>query len=188
MNVFSYNVGIEDLVELSLHRLRSNPQVRLQARLLNLVVPLIIFLGSIGTVYLLDSDKQLTLIDWVVPVALAVFMIFLFPRSFDSNLRKRLDAQLKAGPEKDMAGKYTAKILPELIVQTFKGRELRAPWTAISKVDSTDAYVFILVDETQAIIMPRRGFASAQEYDQAKALVVQYGRKGADSNTTLTPR
>ncbi len=177
MQVFNYNVKIEDLIELSLYRLRTNPQVRLQARVLNLVVPLIIFLGSIGTVYLIDGDKQLTPLDWVVPCVLAVFMIFLFPRSFDSNMRKRIAAQLKGGPEKDLAGSYSAKIMPQLIVQTFKGREIRAPWTAVGQVDATDKHIFVLVDETQAMVIPREGFASADQYDQARALVMQYRQR-----------
>ncbi|NTW97993.1 MAG: YcxB family protein [Oscillochloris sp.] len=176
MQVFNYDVGMDDLVELSLYRLSTNPQVRLQARVLNLVVPLVIFLGSIGTVYLLDADKQLTLLDWIVPSVLGVFMLFLFPRTFTSNLRKRVAAQLNEGPEKSLVGKYTAKIMPELIVQTFKGREVRAAWTAVSQVGSTNQHTFVLIDETQAIIIPRAGFADAQQYDQARALVAQYQR------------
>jgi hypothetical protein len=176
MQVFNYNIKIDDLIELGVYRLRSNPQVRLQTRVLNLVVPIVIFLGSMGTVYLLDSDKQLTLIDWIVPCVLVVFMIFLFPRTFDSNIRKRIAAQLKEAPEKDMVGKYTAKVMPELIVQTFKGQEIRAPWTAVSQVGSTDQHIFILVDETQGIVIPRAGLASAEQFDQLKSLVLQHRR------------
>jgi len=194
MQVFNYNVRIEDLIELSLYRLRSDPAVRIQARVLNLIVPLVIFLGSIGTVYMLDADKQLTLLDWIVPCVLAVFMIFLFPRTFDSNMRKRIGAQLKASPEQELAGRYTAKIAPQLIVQTFKGREIRAPWTAVGKVDATDAHIFVLVDEAQGIVIPRAGFSDEKQFEQAKALVSEYGQKKAqpspapDSYKLLTPR
>jgi hypothetical protein len=177
MPVFNYNVTTEDLVELNLSRLRANPSAQLQARALQLLVPLVIFLASIGTVYLLDADKQLTPLDWVVPCVLGVTMVLLFPRRFESNLRKRVAEQLVAGQGEDLAGKHTANILPALIVQSCKGREIRAPWTAIEQVTLTDAHIFILVDDTQAIVIPRQGFATPKQYEQAKALVAQYQQK-----------
>ncbi|MEI7645016.1 MAG: YcxB family protein [Chloroflexales bacterium] len=176
MPVFNYNVKAEDLIELNLNRLRIDPRAQLQTRGLQLLVPLAIFLASIGTVYLLDSDKQLMPIDWVVPCVLAAIMLFIFPRRFEANIRKRIATQFTAGPDKDLAGKYTASILPALIVETSKGREVRAPWTAINQVTITGAHIFIFVDKSQAIVIPRQGFADAKQYEQAKALVAQYQR------------
>ncbi|MEI6777204.1 MAG: hypothetical protein WCK70_09895 [Chloroflexales bacterium] len=174
MPVFHYSVKTEDLIELGLQQLRANPRAQLQARILHLLVPIAMFLASLGTVYLLDSDKQLMPIDWVVPCVLAVFMLFLFPRRFENNIRKRIAMQIAQGPGKDGAGAYTVTILPNLIVQTAKGREVRAPWTAIGQTAMTDAHIFILVDDSRAIVIPRQGFADTKQFDQVKALVAQY--------------
>ncbi len=176
MPVFTYNVKTEDLIELDLQRLRANPRAQMQARGLQLLVPLVIFLASLGTVYLLDSDKQLMPIDWIVPCVLGVAMIVLFPRRFESNIRKRIAAQLAEGLGKDLTGTYTATIKPALIVQTAKGSEIRVPWTAIGTITITDAHVFILVDDSRAIVIPRQGFADAKQYEQVKVLVMQYQR------------
>ncbi|MEI7770054.1 MAG: YcxB family protein [Chloroflexales bacterium] len=186
MPVFNYNVKTEDLVELSLNRLRGDPSAQLQARGLQLLVPFAIFLASIGTVYLLDADKQLTPLDWVVPCVLGVAMVVLFPRRFETNLRKRLAAQFGDGQGSDLVGKHTANILPTMIVQSARGREIRAAWTAIDQITIAAAHIFVFVDDSQAFVIPRQGFADPRQYEQAKALVTQYQR--ADSNTSLTPR
>jgi hypothetical protein len=178
MPVFTYTVKTEDLVELNFNRLRSDPRAQLQARGLQLLVPFVIFLASLGTAYLLDSDRQLMPIDWIVPSVLGIAMVFFFPRRFEANLRKRLAAQLEAEQSKDRVGKHTANILPAMIVQTSRGAEVRAPWTAIGQIIITDDHMFIIVDELRGIVIPRQGFADATQYDQAKALVAQYQRKG----------
>lgn len=178
MHIFSYNVTIDDLVELSLNRFRANPTMRLQSNILHFVIPVFIFLASIGTVYLLDADRQLQLIDWIVPCVLAVVMIFLFPRTFEKNLRKRISEQVKQqGDEKDLVGRYTAKLLPEVAVQTFKGKEIRAPWTAVRQTIVTRDHIFLLIDESQAILIPCRGLPSPEHFEQARALVQQYQKK-----------
>jgi hypothetical protein len=177
MPVFTYNVQTEDLIELGLYRFRTDPRLRLQARGFQILVPLVIFLASIGTVYLLDSDKQLMPIDWIVPCVLAVVMVIIFPRSFESNIRKRVAAQFKEGPGKELAGRHTANITPELVIQTSKANELRAPWGAIRQIAITDERIFLFVDDSQAMVIPRQGFTNAKQYDQAKALVTQYQRK-----------
>jgi hypothetical protein len=174
MPVFNYNVKAEDLIELSLYRFRTDPRMRLQTRGFQVLVPLVIFLASIGTVYLLHSDKQLTLIDWVVPCVFAVVMVIIFPRSFESNIRKRVGAQFQTGPGKDLVGRHTANITPELVIQTSRANELRAPWGAIRQIAITDERIFLFVDDSQAMVIPRQGFANAKQYDQAKALVTQY--------------
>ena len=40
----------------------------------------------------------------------------------------------------------------------------------------TDAHVFILVDDSRAIVIPRQGFADTKQYEQVKVLVMQYQR------------
>jgi hypothetical protein len=174
MTVFNYNVKAEDLIELSLCRFRADPLTRLQARGFQFLVPLVIFLASLGTVYLLDSDKQLTPIDLIVPCVLGIVMVFLFPRTFEKNIRKQVAAQFTEGPSKDLVGKHTANILPAMIVQSSKGNETRAAWTAISKIIMTDAYIFMLIDDSQAVVIPRQGFTNVGQYEQARALVTQY--------------
>jgi hypothetical protein len=138
----------------------------------------VIFLASLGTVYLLDSDRQLTLIDWIVPSVLGIAMVLFFPRRFEANLRKRLAAQLEAEKTTDRAGKHTANILPTMIVQTSRGGEIRAPWTTIGQIIITADHVCIIVDEVRGIVIPRQGFADATQYEQAKALVAQHQPKG----------
>lgn len=178
MHVFNYNVTLEDLIELNLQYVNADPRLRLQSSIFHFVVPMIIFLGSLGTIYMLDADKQLVLTDWLVPCVLAVFMLFLFPHTFKSNLRKRVAAQLKGVPEKNMAGKYSAKITPDLVVQTFKSRELRAPWTSMVYTHVTKEHIFLLIDETQGIVIPCKGLPSPEHFEQARALVAQYGTQG----------
>jgi hypothetical protein len=174
MNVFNYHVKVEDLIELSLYRFHTDSRMRLQALILRFLVPLVIFLASLGTVYLLDADKQFTITDWIVPCVLAVVMVVVFPRSFESNLRKRVAAQFKEGPGKELAGRHTVKITPEQIIQTSKASELRAPWGAITTVAITDDYMFLYADDARAVVIPRQGFANAGQYEQARALVAQY--------------
>lgn len=177
MHIFSYNVTIEDLAELSLNRTRFNPAMRLQSNILHFVIPVLIFLASIGTVYLLDADKQLQLVDWVVPCVLVVLMLFLFPRTFEKNLRKRITEQMKQGDEKDLVGRYTTKLLPEVVVQTFKGKEIRVPWTAISQITVTRDHIFLLIDESQAILIPCKGLPSPEHFELARGLVAQFQKK-----------
>jgi hypothetical protein len=173
----NYDVTAEDFIAFNLYHFRHSPALQRQILITRITLSLLVIGLTLGLVYILDRDKQLSLFALFAAVIGGALFFLIYPRLIEPNLRKQLEKMLHEGKNDGVIGQQTLALTPEGIINGTPTGEQKIFWPAVEKVAATAEHVFIYVSALSAAIIPRRNFASESACTAFLQALQQYYRE-----------
>ena len=152
----SYELTLEDVHAFNLHYGRESPVVRRGRLLVRLAMTF--FLAVLLTA--LGWGAHAGAPFWVLGGLILLFWYALFPRRVESMTRSFTERTYRAGRNKGLLGPHVVELTEEGVVERTALRELKVKWEAVERLASSDQHLFIWTSGFNALVVPRRAFAS----------------------------
>ena len=172
--VIQYQSTLEDLLAFNRYHIEHSPSlrryhwyVRIGASVLCVVVGLIMF-------YALEHSFRISPILYAVAIGMGVCAFFVLPPMIWSSTKKRIVRMFQEGQNKGMAAPTTLSIDESGIEANNGLGTSKLLWTAIERLAVTDEYAFLYVSAMNAVVVPKRAFASDAQRQEFVQLVRQY--------------
>ncbi len=145
-----YENSIEDVVAFLEFHTDSSPQVR-RSRLLGMwVVPAVLMVGA--TIAAVAQHR----IGWVVQgMIYGALYLLIYCWLYRRNQRRALEALQTEGRNDAVLCEHILVITPEGLVERTPVSESRLAWSALEKVERTEAYTFVYTQAQGAHVIPR---------------------------------
>jgi hypothetical protein len=170
-----YTVTLEDFVALNLYLTRKSGVGRAGYLTVWLGLPL---LCMVGAAQVLQHDNQPMAFGLM---AVAVFTLVIFPSSYRAALARNARAFVKKLGGRGIIGERTLILSEESLVAISETFRTEARWENMTGVDVVGDYTYIFIAGISALILPRHGCDSDEEYDAARDFAL---RKLADRVAT----
>ena len=151
----TYEVTVDDLVQLNVHHLRSSPAVKLslarqQASIAGFGALSMMFLWMTGGMPLYAA---------AIPMALmTALLVGRLPGRAERGAKALVSRSYSEGRNLGVLGPHRLVMTPEWIVDVNDFIERRIRWEAIERVDASDDHAFLYVGSNSALVVPRRAF------------------------------
>jgi YcxB-like protein len=168
----TYTTTLDDFVALNRHVSQKSSDVRISFLMRWLFPPMI----GVALALVLGVLYDLSSIAWFV-IAVSIVYALIYP-SFsrvwiDQYIRKHLK------PYEKLAGKTTMILGEESLTVINEIARSEMKWKDIERVDVNGDYTFIFLVGKSAAILPKHGFESIKDYEEARDLALA---KVADRN------
>lgn len=108
--------------------------------------------------------------------------LFLFPWSYRRKLKKILAGMISEGRNRTLFGRQRVTIAPEGITKAGDFDRTTIAWSGVERVVKDKDHAFVYISALAAIIVPRRAFSDAVEFDE---FVMKAARYQEEAGTTL---
>jgi hypothetical protein len=157
------NIGFEriqeDFLEFNLFHISHSPTIRRQVLLTQIVMGVLIFVGSTSGIFL--SLGYLSLSIYIVVAIVSILATFAYPYIYRRSAISQAQKMLKEGSNKSLLGRHEISLSSDgIIYKTFAG-ESKLNWQSVEKVLQNDKYVFIYIGAINALVVPKNTFASS---------------------------
>ncbi len=147
-----YDVEVEDLVALTDFHVRHSPAVQRQLTVLRWACAGLAVVGIAGTGWLLGDRVWI----WVAGGAVGATLGFaLFPRWFYRANQRQARRLYSEGRNAGILGRHTLALQPEGLRDTDETGEHFTAWSAVERLELTDAHVFVFTGALSAYVVAR---------------------------------
>ena len=141
-----YERTLEDIIEFNLFHRANSPGLRRRELVTEVVVALLVFIGSLTAGYMLNFDKRvITGFSFVLALLLSFLPFFIFPYVNRADLIQQLRKLTKEGDNRAILGRQTISLTPDNIVVKAQRLESKCMWDSIDKIAQNDKYIFIYI-------------------------------------------
>jgi hypothetical protein len=89
---------------------------------------------------------------------------------------------LSEGDNSAILGHYSSTLSPEGLFFKMVSGEERLNWSAIKKISQNEDYIFLYIGAMNAVIVPKRAFATPQEQQNFLAIIHTHCQPLAKTN------
>ena len=145
-----YENSVEDLVAFLEFHMDSSPQVRRSRLLGTWVIPAVLMVGA--TIAAVSQHR----IGWVViGLIYGVLYLLIYRWLYKRNRRRALEALQTEGRNDAVLCEHLLVITPDELVERTPVSESKFAWSALEKVERTEAYTFVYTQAQAAHVIPR---------------------------------
>jgi hypothetical protein len=122
-----------------------------------------------GIWYLADRERGAplrTFLDLLPLFSGVPLYLLYFPWAYRRKLRKIVDGMVSEGQNRRLFGRHTVVLSPESITESDEFGQTSTVWRGVERVVRAGDHVFIYISALAAIIVPRRAFAGASEFEE----------------------
>jgi len=168
-----YKPSEDDLVALTWLEAKRSPTLRRQYFGTYFGVPTAVAGLWLAVVLLTSEDSAGHIGTGIAVVAFAVFWFFWWPAKYSKTIRKYVQTTLKEGRSRvQLAERHIVCDTLGIKTHTDFGDDT-LKWQAIQRMEETNDRLFLFLAQFSAVVVPRRAFASAQEFQEFVGFVRQ---------------
>lgn len=137
------------------------------------------FLLLVFTVIWYSADRERgtplqTFID-LLPLfsSVPIYLIY-FPWAYRRKLRKLIKGMVSEGRNRGVFCRHRVTVSPEGITDSGEFSQTAIAWPAIERVAWNNDYAFVYTSAVAAIIIPRRAFTTAAEFEEFVGVAYDY--------------
>ncbi len=165
-----YEITKDDLIAFNLYHQRHSPTARRQYLRVWFIPPVVWLLICAGLWYLADRSRgkpAQTFLDLLPLLSGVPIYLLTFPWLYRRKLRKIVDGMVSEGQNRGLLGLHRVTLSPESVTESSAHGQSSTAWRGVERVVSADAhaYIYIYINALAAIIVPRRAFAGAAEFE-----------------------
>ena len=148
----------EDLIEFNLFHISHSPTIRRQVLLTQIVMGVLIFVGSTSAIFLRLGYLSLSIFIFVAVVS--ILGSFVYPYIYRRSAISQAQKLLKEGSNKSLLGYHEISLSSDGIIAKTLAGESKLNWASVEKVIENDKYIFIYIGAINAVVVPKNAFAS----------------------------
>jgi len=151
VSTFNYRLSTEDLIALRLHHALNSETGRSQLRRARINTTIAVLAASIVVIWIASGNP---VTGAVMALLAAVAVWFAFPwswrRALDGSLR-----QMAASDGLGLPGDRSLSTSDDGVAEKGEGPQVSAKWSAVERVDTTPAHIFIYAGRGAEFVVPR---------------------------------
>ncbi len=180
-----FEITRDDLIAFNLHHHYQSSIGRRQYRLVSWVGPSVaLALVSIMVWYFTDwkaASLPRTALDLLPVTGLVAFHFFYVRWAYRRRVRRIITRMVSEGKNRALFGRHRVALSAEGITEAGELSQSATAWAAVERVSRHENYAFVYTSALSAIIVPRRAFATAAEFEQFVKTAGDYRAQAADS-------
>ncbi len=150
MYEIEYEFREEDLIHFNELQLKNNPEMQKNIRKNRIFVPAVmLFIGLFYYVYYANFMTT------VYITLLAIAWAIISPYTMRVDMRRQMLDNYTESEKEGMFGKHILSIEPDHLAEQSPGGKHKSAWKDMLRVEEESKYIFIYVDVTSAIIIPK---------------------------------
>ncbi len=164
-----YEITAEDLEAFNLYHHRHSPTARRHYLRAWFVPSLMWLLVCLGIWHLADRTRVTplrTFLDLMPLFAFVPIYLLYFPWSYRRKLRKIIAGMVSEGKNRGLFSRHRVTVSPEGVTDAGEFGQNTTAWGAVERVVVSGGYAYVYISSLAAIIVPRRAFASASEFEE----------------------
>lgn len=169
---FEFVLSEKDYIDFNIFHQWKSPEMRYK----RIGFPLIL-----STIFLLSfADKNFEkadINDYLVPFIFVILTFVFTPFLVKSGIRFGIKKRLKKEVNHGLIGKREMEILPEYFRVTTNLTNTTFQWNSINKIMENKIQLLIYVSETSTYIIPKKAFASEEDYKKIKETIFSHYKK-----------
>lgn len=151
----------EDFLEFNLFHISHSPTIRRQVLLNQVAMGVLIFVGSIGGIFL--SVGYLPTSIYIVAPVVSILASFAYPYIYRRSVIRQAQKLLKEGSNKSLLGHHEISLSSDGIFYKSLAGETKLNWQSVEKVLQNDKYIFMYIGAINALVVPKSAFASSHQ-------------------------
>lgn len=159
----TFGLTIDDVVASNMFHLSKSPQIKRQYRIAPVIVLLPLALVFLAIYFTDESFDTRSLIIWLI--LLSPVVLLLFRSRSKGTMRKSVLSLLTESDNPNLLGRRVFTISPDGIREQWPYGEHRYTWSGVVRIETGEERAFFYVGSSEVQIVPRRAFASAEEFD-----------------------
>lgn len=164
-----FQLTLDDLVNYNWHCIRNAKSMRWQYYLMWLGLPGVLLLAAIPLAWF-------SLIFSVVFAIFGIVILATWPRRYRAAVSGNARRMYSAGENRGLKEVQTLILSPEAIHTKNPLEEITRKWAVVERMEGTDDYFYIFISSISAYIIPRRVFASDDDYQEFVDTAHKYWR------------
>lgn len=175
-----YEITKEDLSSFNLYHHYHSPTARGHYLRSWLVPAFILLLVFAGIWHLADRGRGTplrTFLDLLPLFSGVPLYLIYFPWAYRRKVRKIIAGMVSEGQNRSLFCRHRVAISSEGITDSGELGQTSTAWRAVERVANTGDHAFVYTNAMAAIIVPRRAFSSAAEFDRFVRAASDYNVK-----------
>jgi hypothetical protein len=172
--VVEYQPTLEDLLAFNRYHIDHSPSLRRYHMYVRIGTSLLCIVVCLVTFYALTQSFQIPLAFYAIAFGLGIFFFFALPSMIWSSTRKRIERMFREGQNKGMTKLTTLSIGQDGMEANNGLSTSKLVWSAIEKMSITDEYIFIYISALNAVVVPKRAFATEGQRQEFIQLAQHY--------------
>lgn len=164
-----YEITMDDLSAFNLYHHLHSPTARRQY-LRSWFVPAFIWVLVWAVIwYLADRERGTplrTFLDLLPLLSGVPLYLIYFPWAYRRKVRKMVAGMVSEGQNRGLLCRHRVAISPDGITESGEFGQASTAWRAVERVVRNGDYAFIYTNALAAVIVPRRAFATATEFEE----------------------
>jgi hypothetical protein len=167
--IAEYEITKDDLTAFNLYHHRHSPTIRRQY-LRSWLVPAVFGLMVCSGIWYLADQKRgtplRTFLDLLPLFSFVPIYLLYFPWAYRRKLRQTIESMTGEGRNRELFSRHRIVISPEGVTDSSELGQTSTAWRAVERVVTTEAHAYIYINALAAVIVPRRAFADAAEFEK----------------------
>jgi hypothetical protein len=184
-----YTLNDQDMLTFTRHYLKANRTVRRALRWNTIILTAAaLFFAGATAIAIFRSGRINT--DCIAPFALTVFFcaaLAWFRRRYRRAPDIWLNQIRREGHGRSYLGKQSVELTSDAVVWATPLVQVRTQWAGIWKIETTSEHLFVFTSHISGIIVPRRAFSNAVDFDSFAAQARRW-RSQAPAYELLCPQ
>jgi hypothetical protein len=177
-----YEITKDDLSAFNYYHHFHSPTARRQYLRSWLLPAFVWLLVCMGIWYLADKGRGTPLRTFrdLLPLfgGVPLYLIY-FPWWYRRKVKKIIAGMVSEGQNRSLLGHHQVSLSPENITESGEFGQNSTAWRAVERVAQNGDYAFVYVNALAAIIIPRRAFGEATEFEEFVKTANSYHEKSA---------
>ncbi len=174
--VIQYQPTLEDLLAFNRYHIDHSPSLRRYHQYVRIGTSVLCIVVCLVTFYALTQSFRIPIAFYAIAFGLGIFFYFALPSMIWSSTKKRIERMFREGQNKGMAKLTTLSIGQDSMEANNGLSTSKLVWSAIEKMSVTDEYIFMYVSAMNAVVVPKRAFATEAQRQEFIQLAQQYHR------------
>lgn len=153
----------QDYIDFNVYHMENSKTIKKSVFIQRYIISLIFLIAPF--VFYNFADIPFSISMAIFGIIYVIWIAF-YPQYLKKSVAKRISKMLEEGNNSDFLGSHSISLTEEGLEESSRLGETKKSWSAIERIDITEAHIFIYASAVSAYIIPTRAFENMKQIDE----------------------